>query len=695
MFSSYNAPAMSRSAHVVLLRCALVLAAVAASTPARATTYVPVSDQALIERAVVIGTFEVVSADLAPTARLATEYQMRVETLIKGELRASIVPVRVPGGETRSGDGLRLSGLPSFRPGERGVLLFLVPRRDGAWGIAHVIMGAFHALERSEGDLLVRPNLSEARSIDPRGVRAADGGSTERDRARFLDWIADRVAGHARAADYWVPVEAATLEPRFTQFRDRMDGIAMRWFDFDNGRSVVWRSANQGPAGYPDQGAGAVQAGLAAWSNLTQANIELPYAGLGPIDQGFQDADGVNTVLFDDPHFELEEEFDCSMGGVLAIGGPFYTDQVFRYKSQNWHPIVEGVVILNRNLECFLGGNSVRLAEVLGHEFGHTLGIGHSCGSANSPSCAGNPVFDDALMRATVHNDNRGPRLNSDDMAAGRALYGPQGGAIPRAPTKLTAQLVVDDVTLQWSDRSSNEQGFGVYRRLGAGAFELIGQTAAGVDHLRRPRPRQRHPGATRCARSTQSGDSATQQPGQRDGGQRSARNGVLDDTPFYGSEETGGAVVKLERIGGKSGPLSVRLRTRDLSATAPLDYTARDLRSHLGPHRRPAEAGHDRDRRRLQRRGERADRGPARDRAGRGAEPGLPARHRRRHHRRRRRLARLRVRATASSASSAAGSRSRSSGATNGTASADSATRWSAATRAATSGSSRWRTSS
>jgi hypothetical protein len=51
-----------------------------------------------------------------------------------------------------------------------------------------------------------------------------------------------------------------------------------------------------------------------------------------------------------------------------------------------------------------------------------------------------------------------------------------------------------------------------------------------------------------------------------------------LDDIGFYGSEDAGSAVVKLERVGGKSGPLSVRLRTRDLSAMAPLDYTALDL---------------------------------------------------------------------------------------------------------------------
>ena len=581
MFSPYNAPAMRLSPRFARLRSALALAAIATvapATPALATTYVPVSDQALIERAAVIGTFEVISSEPAPTATVVTEYRVRVETLLKGDLPGSTALVRVPGGVSRAGNGLRLSGMPSFQPGERGVLLFLVPRSDGAWGIAHVILGAFHALERHEGDLLVRPHLAEARRVGGGAAAASGDGADARDRERFLDWIADRVAGRARRPDYFVPVDASALAPRFTLFRDEDTGYPLRWFDFDAGDTVVWRSSTEGPTGYPDEGMAAVRAGLAAWSNLTQATIELVYGGFGPNDGGFDQYDFVNTVMFEDPNGEIEEEFDCEEGGVLAIGGPFYDDElVLRYKSQNWHPIGEGVVITNSNLSCYLLGDNARLAEILGHELGHTLGLRHSCGGSSGLDCASNPTFDDALMRATVHDDGRGARLGADDMAGGRALYGPVGGGTLKAPTKLTAQLVIDDVTLLWNDRSSGEEGFRIYRRLGGGSFEVVGETGAGVTSF----ADLNLGNGTWTYEVRAFNEASDSEPSNRVSvvvQVGAAGVAALAETAFYGSEESGQAVLTLERVGGASGPLSVRLRTGDLSAAAPLDYGARDL---------------------------------------------------------------------------------------------------------------------
>ena len=542
--------------------------------PAAATTYMPVSDDHLVDRAAVIGVFEVAASDLAPTAQLTTEYHLRVESLVKGRLPGATALLRVAGGEARTGEGLRFYGLPSFRPGE-SVLLFLVPRRDGTWGIAHTLLGAFRTVERPGGALFVRPHLFEARGVDRSGRPVADDGATARDRALFLAWIADRVAGRSPRPDYFVPVDAEVLAPRFTLFR--RNGVPLRWFAFDRGVTAVWRADQNGAAGFADGGAAAMQAGLAAWPAVTQTNIRLAWGGMAPRDQGFEDPDGQNMVLFDDPYDSIDEDFDCFEGGVLAVGGPWFLSRTSRYRNQDWHEIVEGQVILNENLSCYFRGSTVRLAEVIGHELGHTLGFGHSCGDDDGPSCAANAAWDDALMRAFVHDDGRGARLGSDDIAAARGSYGTGGSNTPRAPNQLTAQLQLDDVVLSWNDRSNNEQGFRIYRRSGGGAFSPIGETAASqtsfVDADVAPGTHTYEVRAFNAAGEGAASNRVTVVT-------EVVEPGIIRfaDDAFYGSEATGEAVVTLERLNGASGALSVRLRTVDLSAEAPLDYGARDV---------------------------------------------------------------------------------------------------------------------
>ncbi len=246
-------------------------------------------------------------------------------------------------------------------------------------------------------------------------------------------------------------------------------------------------------------------------------------------------------------------------------------------------------------------------------------------------------------MRATVHNDGRGARLGTDDMAGGRALYGPVGGGgTPKAPTKLTR--AARDRRRDAAVERSLRRRTGFPRLSPARRRELRGgrPDRRRSDLVRRPESRQRHLDlrGARVQRRPRRASRAIASAWWC----RSVRRAslALAETAFYGSEESGQAVLTLERVGGSSGPLSVRLRTqRSLRRRAARLRRARRGR-HLGPSGRPAQGGHALDRRRLHRRGERADRGPARDGAGRGPEPGLPARHRRRRHRRRRRLARL-----------------------------------------------------
>jgi hypothetical protein len=84
----------------------------------------------------------------------------------QGSAYASLlVTVRVPGGLRADGLALRIWGAPGFTPGERA-LLFLFPRLDGTYSIAHLMLGAFHEIRTGGHDLALR-HLSENGYFEP------------------------------------------------------------------------------------------------------------------------------------------------------------------------------------------------------------------------------------------------------------------------------------------------------------------------------------------------------------------------------------------------------------------------------------------------------------------------------------------------------------------------------------------------
>src|SRR4051794_24219386 len=150
----------------LLMLVALLLAAVAAisSTPASATTILPVTDDAMADQASVVAVGTVISTGSAvsTSGRPMTEYRLRVENLIKGnasEAPGGTLTVRVLGGRAANGLTLKIWGAPSFRIGERA-LLFLAPYADGSYGPLQLALGAFHELRTQTQSLAVR-DLSE------------------------------------------------------------------------------------------------------------------------------------------------------------------------------------------------------------------------------------------------------------------------------------------------------------------------------------------------------------------------------------------------------------------------------------------------------------------------------------------------------------------------------------------------------
>ncbi|HVR99618.1 MAG TPA: fibronectin type III domain-containing protein, partial [Thermoanaerobaculia bacterium] len=355
-----------------------------------------------------------------------------------------------------------------------------------------------HEARAGEQRLALR-NLAEATEVrvTETGVEPVREAAPEplRDFDRFAGWVAARArggaSGEANAADYRVEDRSGELRQaidKYTLFEDPDDGLHLRWFDFDTAGNITWLAHRNGQTGLSGGGFTEFQRALQAWTAETTTPIDYRYGGTNRATLGLTDFDQVNTIVFGDPNDELTP-FSCASGGVLALGGPWYTVETRSYGGQSFHSVVEADIVINANLECFFAasGNASKAAEELfGHELGHTLGLGHSCGDPDSPLCSSNAAFNQALMRAFVHDDGRGARLEQDDLNGLRFLYQPSS-LPPAAPTNLVATaLSPTEVRLTWTDNAVNETEFLVEKKTFGGTFVravgTIGPNTTSVD---------------------------------------------------------------------------------------------------------------------------------------------------------------------------------------------------------------------
>ena len=452
---------------------------------ARATTFKMVGDEALADQAPVIVEAVVVGVeDAAVTGAPATDHTIEVERVLKGQIPGGTLVMRTPGGANLHGERLKVWGAPRFAPGERA-LLFLRPAADGTWRPLHLMLGAFH--QRAIGGRWVAfRDLSDASELS--GSKLAPAREELRDASRFAGWLEDRANGLPRARDYGLgtadPKAMGALTAPFTYLVPN-DGIAIRWFRFENA-TVPFHVHQAGQPGLSlDATVAAFRAGLGAWNDDPGSNVRYVFAGTTGAGGGLARPDGVNAILFDDPFRNdpaeaVEGTFSCVTGGVIAVGGPYFFNATRGYRGKRYHEAGEADIVTNDGTECLFRDDPVGASEVFAHELGHTLGIGHS----DTP---------DALMRATMHDDHRGARLHADDRAAVRSLYpggsGGGGGALTK-PQRLVARATSPtEVRLSWLDRTDGEESFLVEIKQGRRFIELgavpAGDTGAVVTGLR------------------------------------------------------------------------------------------------------------------------------------------------------------------------------------------------------------------
>jgi len=399
------------------------------------TVIMPSDDNMIIEaRAIVRGkVLSVGSALDEQQNRIFTYTTLRVQEVLKGQISERKIVIKEEGGQVGM-RGTRIFGTPEFKVDE-SVLLYLDTWADGSLRVHQFFLGKFSIIDdpatgktmavrsSADEDVVVVGNLPQ--SDQPKGNitdRMELSAYTELVRARLA---ANLQTSQAFEERYYSGASLLTRPPEFASKAKRGEiqpqyvflapSTPPRWFEIDSGQAV---SFFVNPAGaFTPNYVTDVQSAMNAWSTISGSALRVVYGG--PTDQC--SPSGFNTIIFNGCDGQWAPSSSCQ--GILALGGCSWFGNTKVVNGTTFYQATGGFVTMNPNASCFFAGQDCNTSEVLTHEMGHALGLGHSL----------DPT---ATMYAIAHFDGRCAKAMPDDQAAMVFIYpGSGGGPGPLAIT--------------------------------------------------------------------------------------------------------------------------------------------------------------------------------------------------------------------------------------------------------------------